>query len=327
MTGADRVGGEHGDRESAAWADVPVRRLRRSCLAVPGSSQKMLAKAATLPADQVFLDLEDAVAPLEKNDATRQQVVDALQRPWKAATRVVRVNDVGTQWCFRDISYVVERAGAHLDCIMLPKAETPGDVHFVDRLLSQLERELGLTRRIGLEIQIESPLGLVNIESIATASDRIETLIFGPGDFAASVGMPQLSVGATESAYGGDQWHYVLFRILTTARAFGLQAIDGPYSQIRDPVGFRLVAQRANLLGFDGKWALHPDQLALCNEIFSTSDAQFERAERILEAYERATSGDHLGAVVFEGEMIDEATRKMALQVVTRGIAGGRGHP
>src|ERR1700712_5616028 len=153
----------------------------------------MLAKAAGLPADQVFLDLEDAVAPLEKNDSTRQHVVDALNdQHWQAATTVVRVNDASTRWCFRDIVYVVERAGASLDCIMLPKAESAGDVEFPDRLLSQLEAELGLTRRIGLEVQIESPLGLVNIETIAQASSRIETLIFGPGDLAASVGMPQL---------------------------------------------------------------------------------------------------------------------------------------
>jgi citrate lyase subunit beta/citryl-CoA lyase len=299
---------------------VAVARLRRSCLAVPGSSTKMLAKAAGLPADQVFLDLEDAVAPLEKNDATRQNVVDALNdQQWLAATKVVRVNDASTRWCFRDIVYIVERAGASLDCIMLPKAETAGDVEFADRLLSQLESELGLTRRIGLEVQIESPLGLVNIESIAQASNRIETLIFGPGDFAASVGMPQLTVGATEPEYGSDQWHYVLWKILTTARAFGLQAIDGPYAQIRDPEGFRTVARRSQLLGFDGKWALHPDQIALCNEIYAPSPAEYERAVRILDAYELATGGDRLGAVMFEGEMIDEASRKMAQQVVARG--------
>jgi citrate lyase subunit beta/citryl-CoA lyase len=282
----------------------------------------MLAKAAGLPADQVFLDLEDAVAPLEKNDATRQHIVDALNdQTWLARTKVVRVNDVGTRWCFRDIAYVVERAGAALDCIMLPKAETAGDVQFVDRLLSQLEAELGLTRRIGIEVQIESPLGLVNIEQIAQASNRIETLIFGPGDFAASVGMPQLTVGAAEPEYGGDQWHYVLWRILTTARAFGLQAIDGPYAQIRDPEGFRTIARRSQLLGFDGKWALHPDQIALCNEIFAPTPSEYERAARILEAYELATGGDRLGAVMFEGEMIDEASRKMAQQVVARGRA------
>jgi citrate lyase subunit beta/citryl-CoA lyase len=286
----------------------------------------MLAKAATLAADEVFIDLEDAVTPLEKNDATRQQVVDALcGLAWRAGTRAVRVNDVSTRWCFRDIAYIVERAGERLDCIILPKVESAGDVHFADRLLSQLELELDLRRRIGLEVQIESPRGLVNIESIAAASDRVESLIFGPGDFAASAGMPQLSVGAAEPEYGGDQWHYVLSRILTTARAFGLQAIDGPYAQIRDPEGFRVVARRSQLLGFDGKWALHPDQIALCNEIFSPAIAEYERAERILEAYAKAIGEDGRGAVVFEGEMIDEASRKMAEQVAARGRAAGLG--
>ena len=174
-------------------------------------------------------------------------------------------------------------------------------------------------------MQIESPRGLVNIESIAAASDRVETLIFGPGDFAASAGMPQLSVGAAVPEYGGDQWHYVLSRILTTARAFGLQAIDGPYAQIRDPEGFRVVARRSQLLGFDGKWALHPDQIELCNEIFSPALADYERAERILDAYAKATGEDGRGAVVFEGEMIDEASRKMAEQVAARGRAAGLG--
>ena len=301
-------------------------RLRRSCLAVPGSSEKMLAKAATLPADQVFLDLEDAVAPLEKNDNTRSLVARALrEQEWRAATKVVRVNAVSTPWCFRDIVGVVEGARDALDCIMLPKVETAGDVAFADRLLGQLETELGVARPIGLEIQIESPLGLMNVERIAAASPRVETLIFGPGDFAASTGMPQLTVGAVDPAYEGDVWHFVLWRILMAARAHGLQAIDGPYAQIRDPEGFLSVARRSRALGFDGKWALHPDQVELCNEVFSPPAEQFERAARILDAYEEATGGQRLGAVMFEGEMIDEASRKMAEQVVARGRAAGLG--
>ena len=302
---------------------VRAERLRRSCLAVPGSSDKMLRKAASLPADQVFLDLEDSVAPLAKNDETRANVVRALvDESWRAPTRVVRVNAVDTQWCFRDIVYVVERTGGELDCIMLPKVEDAGDVHFADRLLSELEAELGLEQRIGLELQIESPRGLVNVESIAAASPRAETLIFGPGDFAATAGMPQLTVGAADGDYAGDQWHFVLWRILVTARAFGLQAIDGPYAQFRDVDGFRQVAQRARSLGYDGKWAIHPDQVELCNEIFSPSSEQFERASRILDAYREAIDG-RVGAVVFEGEMIDEATRRMAEHVVARGRAAG----
>lgn len=301
----------------------PVR-LRRSCLAVPGSSEKMLAKAATLPADEVFLDLEDAVAPLEKTDETRALVAQAMrEQEWRAATKVVRVNAVTTPWCFRDIVGVVEGARGALDCIMLPKVETPGDVEFADRLLGQLETELDLERPVGLEIQIESPRGLVNVDAIATSSPRIETLIFGPGDFAASAGMPQLTVGAADGEYDGDQWHFVLWRILVAARAADLQAIDGPYAQIRDPGGFLEVARRSRALGYDGKWALHPDQVELCNDVFSPSPEQFDRAARILGAYAEATGEQRLGAVMFEGEMIDEASRKMAEQVVARGRAAG----
>ena len=265
-------------------------RLRRSCLAVPGSSPKMLTKAAGLPADQVFLDLEDAVAPLEKSDESRENVVRGLlENDWQARTLVVRVNSVETPWCFRDLVYVAERAGAKLDCIMIPKVDHESHVHFVHHLLTQLEAELGLGRRIGIEAQIETAQGMVSIERIAAASDRLETLIFGPGDYAASLGVPQLTVGAIEPDYPGDQWHYALSRIVTTARAFGLQAIDGPYSAIRDLDGFRESARRSKLLGFDGKWALHPDQIGPCNETYTPDQEQYDRAERMLEAYRHFT--------------------------------------
>lgn len=299
-------------------------RLRRSCLAVPGSSPKMLAKAAGLAADQVFLDLEDAVAPDLKNDDTRQLVVGALRdQSWLARTKVVRINAVGTPWCLDDIVAVVEGAGGALDCLMIPKVESSAQVHFVSLLLDQLERKLDRERPLGLEIQIESPRGLVEIERIAVASSRIETLIFGPGDYAAAAGIPQLTVGAIETGYLGDQWHYVLSRILTTARAFGLQAIDGPYAAIRDLDGYGEVARRSRLLGFDGKWALHPDQIAICNETYSPTPEEFERAEQILAAYRVSTEQDGLGAAMFLGEMIDEASRKMAISVSERGRAAG----
>jgi citrate lyase subunit beta/citryl-CoA lyase len=285
----------------------------------------MLAKAATLPADQIFVDLEDAVAAAEKTDETRAQVVRALRdQVWAAATKAVRVNGVQSRWCLHDLLYVVPRAGAALDCIVIPKVETPAEIHFVDHLLTQLERDADRTAPLGLEVQIESPRGLVNLEAIAAASPRVESLVFGPGDFAASAGMLQLTVGGSDPDYDGDQWHFVLWRILTVARAFGLQAIDGPYAQIRDPDGFLVVARRARALGFDGKWALHPDQIGLCNDIFSPSREAFERAERILDAYRCATDENGLGAVMFEGEMIDEASRRMAEQVVLRGRATAR---
>ena len=299
-------------------------RLRRSCLAVPGSSPRMLAKAAELDADQIFVDLEDAVAPEMKTDETRLQVIAALRdRTWRAPTRVVRINAVGTPWCLDDVLAVVGEAGDVLDCVMVPKVESASEIDFVSHLLEQLERKHRLPHPIGIEAQIESPRGLLEIERIAAASSRIETLIFGPGDYAAAAGLPQLTVGAIDRDYPGDQWHYVLSRIVTTARAFGLQAIDGPYSAIRDLDGFRESAQRSRLLGFDGKWALHPDQLHICNLTYVPTQEQFDRAERILEAYEAAALQEGRGAAVFESEMIDEASRKMATSIVQRGRAIG----
>jgi citrate lyase subunit beta / citryl-CoA lyase len=282
----------------------------------------MLQKATDLPADQVFLDLEDSVAPAEKNDATRRQVARALaEGNWLAPTRVVRINAVGSPWCLDDLLGVVGEAGEALDCVMIPKVEGEDQVHFVAHVLSELERRLSLRRRIGLEIQIESPRGLVAIERIVSASDRIETLIFGPGDYAAAAGMPQLSVGAIDGDYPGDQWHYVRSVIVTTARAHGVQAIDGPYSQIHDLDGYTRTAYLSRALGFDGKWALHPNQIGICNETYTPSNAEYARAERILDAYESAITHQLAGAVMFEGEMIDEASRKMALQIALRGRA------
>jgi citrate lyase subunit beta/citryl-CoA lyase len=284
----------------------------------------MLRKAIGLPADQIFLDLEDAVAPALKNPATRRLVINSLhETSWHAATRVVRVNGVDTQWFLDDVLEVVGGAGDVLDCLMVPKVETAAQVHFVDQLLTHVERKGGLDRPIGLEIQIESPKGLMNIERIAEASPRIETLIFGPGDYAASAGMPQLTVGEIRPDYPGDAWHYVLARIVTTARALGLQAIDGPYAAIRDLEGFATVATRSFALGFDGKWVLHPDQISICNAIYTPSTDEVERAERILDAYETARTQEKQGAAVFGSEMIDEASRKMAMSVVERARIAG----
>jgi citrate lyase subunit beta/citryl-CoA lyase len=235
----------------------------------------------------------------------------------------VRVNGVHTPWCLDDLLVVIGEGGEHLHCVMVPKVESAADVHFVVGVLDQLERKHHRDHAIGLEVQIESPRGLIAIEEIAGASPRVETLIFGPGDYAAAAGMPQLSVGAVAPDDPGDHWHYVLARIVTTARAFGLQAIDGPYAAIRDPEGFAEVAGRSRLLGFDGKWALHPDQIAVCNEIYAPTRAEFDRAESILTAYQFAHAEESRGAATFEGEMIDEATRKMALAIVERGVAVG----
>jgi citrate lyase subunit beta/citryl-CoA lyase len=284
----------------------------------------MLAKAASLPADMVFIDLEDSVAPTEKTDETRERVVRALMdQSWVAPTKAVRVNDVTTPWCYRDIIAIVSGARDALDCIVVPKVTGPDQVAFVHHLLLGLETELGLTTRIGLEVQIEDPLGAERLPAIADASDRIESLIFGPGDFAASLGIPALSVGAIDPEYPADQWHYILSRLVITARARGMQAIDGPYAAIRDLDGFRETARRSRALGCDGKWVLHPDQIPVANEVYSPSRAQYEQAEAMLAAYRTATQVDRRGAVLWQGEMIDEASRKMAESVAERGRAAG----
>jgi citrate lyase subunit beta/citryl-CoA lyase len=284
----------------------------------------MLEKAASLPADEVFIDLEDAVAPIDKNDATRDRVVRALTaQSWQAQTLGVRVNAVSTKWCYRDILAVVEGAGEALDIVMLPKVEEAAHVHFAHHLLDQIEVASGLERQIGLEVQIETARGLMNIAAIAAASPRIEALIFGPGDFAASLGIPQLSVGGEEPLYPGDRWHYALSRIIVTARAFGQQAIDGPYAAIRDLDGLRRVATTSRLLGYDGKWAVHPDQIPVCHEVFQPTQEEFDRAANLEAAYAEATSEKRLGAVMYGDEMIDEASRKMAYAVMLRGRASG----
>jgi len=300
------------------------QRARRSCLAVPGSSEKMLAKAAGLASDQVFLDLEDSVAPRAKESA-RDNVVTALREgDWGRRTRVVRVNDCTTPWTLRDLLAVVGGAGDHLDAIMLPKTQYAGQVEFVDHVITQLEVENGWeVGRIGLEIQIENAQGLVNAREILAASARTESFIFGPGDMAAALGMPSLTVGDIQPDYPGDHWHGVLFTILMHARNAGVQAIDGPYARVRDLEGFREVARRSRTLGFDGKWVLHPDQIAVANEIFGVSQEAFERATDILDAYEVATRDEARGAVMFGDEMIDEASRKMAEANHARGLAEG----
>jgi len=284
----------------------------------------MLQKAQTLAADQVFLDLEDSVAPDVKTDA-RATVVEALRTgDWGDKVKVVRVNDVSTQWCHGDIDAVVGGAGDVLDCIMVPKVENAGQVHFVDHLLTQIERENGWEiGRIGLELQVENAPGLTNADAILAASPRAEALIFGPGDMAAALGMPSLTVGAIQPDYDGDHWHWVLMRILVAARNAGVQAIDGPYAQIRDDEGFRRVAVRSRVLGFDGKWVLHPGQVDICNEVFGPSQDAFERAEDILDAYRYATQTEKKGAVMFGDEMIDEASRKMAEVTSDKGRMAG----
>src|SRR6201996_3925756 len=298
-------------------------RPRRSCLSVPASSERFIAKARDLPADQVFLDLEDAVAPSAK-DAARANAVAALTTgSWRAGLRGVRINDATTPWAYQDVVALVEQAGDALDVIVLPKVTDPGHLIWLDLLLTQLEQATGHTDPIGIDAQIEDPSGLAQVDAIAAASDRLEALVFGPADYMASIGMPSLTVGQADAGYTGDAFYYPLMRILVAARAHGLQAIDGPYVKVRDVDGFRRAARRVAALGFDGKWVLHPDQVAAANETFTPGQADYDRAERILDAYDHATTVDQRGAVLLDDEMIDEAMRKMALRVALKGRAAG----
>jgi citrate lyase subunit beta/citryl-CoA lyase len=300
-----------------------LARPRRSCLSVPGSSPKMLSKAPTLPADEVFMDLEDSVAPLAKEEA-RSNVVQALKEgDWNGKTVVVRVNGVYTKWCAGDLQEVVGNAGQFIDCIMIPKVEYASDVSFIDNLLRMIEETTGLEKRIGLEIQIETATGLRNINDISAESERAETLIFGPADMSASLGLPTVTAGLPMPGYPGDHWHHVLSTILIAARHAGLQAVDGPYLLIKDLDGFRDMALRARALGYDGKWALHPGQIDVLNDVFTPSQDEYDKAEAMLEAYRHATDVERQGAVMFGNEMIDEASRKMAEQVAARGRAAG----
>jgi citrate lyase subunit beta/citryl-CoA lyase len=300
-------------------------RPRRTCLAVPASNPRFLTKARELPVDEVFLDLEDAVAPSAKDEARVSAVAALREGGWDGKLVAVRVNDATTPWAYQDVISVVEDAGGLVDVILLPKVSAPAQVAWLDTLLAQLELATGLEPgRIAIEAQIEDAAGLRAADDIAQASPRLAALVFGPGDFMASIGMRSLTVGGQPPGYsGGDAYHYALMRILVAARAAGLQAIDGPYGRIKDLDGLRESAVSSAALGFDGKWVLHPAQVPVVNEIFTPDTAEFERAIGILNAYERATEVDQRGAVMFGDEMIDEASRKMALAVAAKGRAAG----
>ncbi|GFM22364.1 citrate (pro-3S)-lyase subunit beta [Mycobacterium sp. PO2] len=293
---------------------------------MPGSSPKMIQKAKTLPADQVFLDLEDAVAPDAKGQARAQVAAALAEDGWAGQLRGVRVNDWTTPWTHADVIEVVARAGASVDVVVLPKVTEAAHVHALDLLLSQLEATHGLpVGRIGIEAQIEDARGLTNIDAIASAP-RVQALVLGPADLMASLNMRTLEVGEQPAGYDvGDAYHHVLMRILVSARAHGVAAIDGPYLKVRDVAAFRRVAGRSAALGYDGKWVLHPDQIEAGNEIFSPRQQAYDHAELILEAYAWHTSraGGARGAVMLGDEMIDEASRKMALVIAGQGRAAG----
>ena len=306
--------------------DRPAYRPRRTCLSVPGSNPRMIEKAKGLPADEVFLDLEDAVAPDARAHARIEVAAALAAGGWAGQLRGVRVNDWTTPWTHTDVIDVVSAAGAHLDVIVLPKVSDASHVQALDLLLTQLERSHGLpVGRIGIDAQIEDAKGLSNIHAIA-AAPRVQALVLGPADLMANLHMRTLVVGEQPQGYDvGDAYHHVLMTILVAARAHGVAAIDGPYLKVRDVEAFRRVAGRSAAVGYDGKWVLHPDQIAAGNEIFSPGQDEYDHAELILEAYDWHTSaaGGARGAVMLGEEMIDEASRKMALVVAAKGRAAG----
>ena len=302
-------------------------RIRRTTLAVPGSNPRMIEKARSLDVDAIFLDLEDAVSPLAKDEARANIITELNNGGFGERIVTVRINSVDSQWAQVDLQEVMRGAGNHLDCIMLPKVRTVADIHWLANKLDELEKEIGkLVGSTGIEVQIEDALGLINVEQIAASSQRIETLILGPGDLMANLNMKTLEVGKQPEGYGeGDAYHYILMKLLIAARAFGKQVIDGPYFEIKDLDGLRLSSNRSAALGFDGKWVLHPDQINTVNEIYSPRQADYDRAELVLDAYEFHTSdaGGKKGAAMFAGQMIDEASRKMALVIAGKGRAAG----
>ncbi|GBD30138.1 L-malyl-CoA/beta-methylmalyl-CoA lyase [bacterium HR32] len=295
-------------------------RLDRSILAVPASEPEKVKKAVASAADAVFLDLEDAVPPDQK-DAARGEAARALQElDWGSKTRMVRINGLDTPWAYRDLVEVCEVAAASLDCVVVPKVGRPEEVAFVDILLGQVEARLGLAHRIRIHALVESAQGLANVDRIAAASPRLEALSFGPGDFAASVGMPASAIGthdAWDDLYPGHRWHYAMQRVLVAARAHGLRAYDGPSAEFRDLGAFRRLCLVARALGFDGKWCIHPAQIPVVHEVFSPTPEEVAWARRVVAAYE-AAQAEGRGAITVDGKMVDAASLRMAHATLAR---------
>jgi citrate lyase subunit beta/citryl-CoA lyase len=292
-------------------------RVRRCELSTPGSSEKMMAKAAASAADLVFLDLEDAVAPNEKV-AARGKIVHALQNlDWGTKTRAVRINSLGTEYAYQDIIEVVEAAGESLDMIIIPKVLSARDVWWVDCLLTQIETRLRRTKPIALEVLIEEVEAMINVEEIAKSSPRLEALIFGPGDYSASQGVDTKAVGGGGDLYPGDLWHYARNKIVIAARAAGIEAVDGPFAMFRDPEGYRRECTRSSVLGFVGKWAIHPSQIEIANEVFSPTPEAVEHARTLSAAYAEAEAKG-LGAVAVDGDMVDAASVRILRNTIRK---------
>ncbi|HKO08552.1 MAG TPA: CoA ester lyase [Alphaproteobacteria bacterium] len=307
-------------------------RLNRSELAVPGSNPKLFEKAAASAVDVVFLDLEDAVAPDEK-EAARKNVIQAIDGiDWGAKSLSVRINGLDTHYMYRDVVDVLEQTGERLDLIMIPKVGTPSDVYALDMLVSQIETAKRRKKRIGFELIIETALGMQNVETIAAASPRLESLHFGVADYAASTRARTTNIGGPNPDYAvltdkdagggrerhwGDMWHYAIARLVVAARANGLRPLDGPFGDFSDADGFRAQARRAAVLGCEGKWAIHPSQIALANEEFSPSEAELGKARRIIEAMAEAQKAGK-GAVSLDGRLIDIASIRQAQVLVEK---------
>ena len=301
----------------------PARqRLQRSELAVPGSNPGMFQKALDGEADYIFLDLEDAVAPGDKERARTNVIQALLELDWRGRGKTisVRINGIDTHYMYRDVVDVVEQAGHRLDTILIPKVGVPADVYMVDAMVSQIEEAKGIPHRLGIDVLIETALGMANVEAIAQSSRRLEAMHFGVADYAASCRARTVVIGGLNPDYPGDQWHAALSRMIVACRAYGLRPIDGPFGDLKDPEGYRLAARRAAALGCEGKWAIHPSQIALANEVFSPPPAEVDRAKRILVALEDAAR-EGRGAAQLDGRMIDAASARMAQNVVNMAAA------
>ncbi|MFH0996936.1 MAG: CoA ester lyase [Pseudomonadota bacterium] len=290
-------------------------KLRRTVLSVPGHVEKMHDKALNSGSDAIMLDLEDSVPVDVKVDARNRIIRSLLSRDWSHKTVLFRMNGLDTPFGYRDLLEVVEAAGPVIDAIVVPKINHPGDVHFVSRMLDGIELSKGWTQRIGIEASIETAVGLEAVSEIARAGDRIQTLVFGVADYSASIGARLVSLsghGEKEAEiYPGHRWHFAMSRMVMAAKANGLQAIDAPYGNFKDPEGLKQGAAMACALGYDGKWAIHPDQIDIINQTFSPSPEDIERARKVLDAHHQATIKG-LGAVAVEGRMVDQATVRLA---------------
>ena len=296
----------------------PARsRLQRSELAVPGSSPKMFEKALSSAADYVFLDLEDAVSPNDKITARANVIKSLNEMDWRGSGKTisVRINSLDTHYMYSDLIEIVEQAGENVDTILIPKAGTASDVYMVDCLLTQIETNKKLKNKIGIECLIETALGMSNIKEIATSSERLEALHFGVADYAASLRARTTVIGGLNPNYPGDQWHHGLSELVMTCRAYGLRPIDGPFGDFNDPDSYTDAAKRGAAIGIEGKWAIHPSQIELANNVFSPPEAEVTKAKRILEELEKAAK-EGKGAAQLDGRMIDAASAKMAENIV-----------